>query len=186
MSAVAVATVRPGPRTTPTPSASAPGRSRPAPRLLLPPRSEPTGLVGSARLAGAPEVRSVLAPVTAAAWAVVGRREPAAPTPDLPDPTRLCGAVVVAAVEALRSTRPLAQLARWVSPAVFESLSRAARPAPVEAPRGVVVRGLRVCRIDPSVAEATAVVHDGERVRAAAVRFEVHRGSWRATVLQIG
>jgi hypothetical protein len=29
-------------------------------------------------------------------------------------------------------------------------------------------------------------VHDGGRVRAAAVRLEAHRGSWRATVLQIG
>jgi hypothetical protein len=48
------------------------------------------------------------------------------------------------------------------------------------------VRGIRVCRVSSTVAEGTAVVHDGVRVRAAAVRFEVHRGSWRATILQIG
>jgi len=184
--AVSAAPARTTPRTTPSPSASAPGRSRHVPRLLLPPRSEPAGQVGTTTLGATPEVRSVLGPVTAAAWAVVGRREPTPPTPELPDPTRLCGAVVVAAVEALRSTRPLAQLARWVSPAVYESLARAARPAPSDAPRGVVVRSMRMCRIGPGVAEGTAVVHDGERVRAAAVRFEIHRGAWRATVLQIG
>lgn len=137
-------------------------------------------------LTGGPEPRSVLAPVTAAAWAVPGRRGMVESAAELADPVRLCGAVVVAAVEALRSTRPLAQLARWVSPAVYESLARAARPAPADLPRGVVVRGVRVCRIGAGVAEGTAVVHDGQRVRAAAVRFEAHRGSWRATVLQIG
>ena len=186
MSALAVSSVRSGTRVTPTSSASAPGRSRHVPRLLLPPRAEPVAQVDTALLTAGPEGRSVLGPVTAAAWAVAGRRAPTEALPDLPDPARLCGAVVVAAVEALRSTRPLTQLARWVSPAVYESLARAARPAPVDAPRGVVVRGVRVCRIGPTVAEGTAVVHDGARVRAAAVRFEVHRGSWRATVLQIG
>ncbi len=157
------------------------------PRLLLPPATEPVAAPPHGQVAMRPEVRSLLAPVTAAAWAIPGRfgtAEPAAAP--LPDPDRLCGAVVVAAIEALRSSRPLAQLARWVSPAVYEALSRAARPAPVGRPRAVVVRGVRLCRISPTVAEGSAVVHDGERVRAAAVRLEVHRGSWRATVLQIG
>lgn len=179
MSVLTIAPVR-------TASATVPARNPPAPRLLLPPRAEPAGTRPMTALAGLPQVRSVLAPVTEAAWSVVAPGRIAEPDADLPDPLRLCGAVVVAAVEALRSTRPLVQLARWVSPAVYESLARAARPAPAEAPRGVAVRGLRVCRIAPTIAEATAVVHDGTRVRAAAVRFEVHRGSWRATVLQIG
>jgi hypothetical protein len=30
------------------------------------------------------------------------------------------------------------------------------------------------------------VVHDGARVRGAAVRLEAHRGRWRATALEIG
>ena len=41
-------------------------------------------------------------------------------------------------------------------------------------------------RISTTVAEGSVVVHDGTRVRAAAVRLEAHRGAWRATVLQIG
>ena len=35
-------------------------------------------------------------------------------------------------------------------------------------------------------AEASVALHDGSRVRAAALRLEAHRGSWRVTVLQIG
>lgn len=184
---MSVLTVAPGtPAARPVTSPPATTRYPRGPRLLLPPRAEPAATTVATALAALPQVRSVLTPVTEAAWSVSGRRAVAEPDADLPDPLRLCGAVVVAAVEALRSTRPLVQLARWVSPAVYEALARAARPAPADAPRGVAVRGLRVCRIAPTVAEATAVVHDGERVRAAAVRFEVHRGSWRATVLQIG
>ncbi len=181
MSSVAVA-----PRPAAAPRSAASRRTTRAPRLLLPPRTEEPGVVATSSLPDAPPVRSVLAPVTESAWAVAARRPGEPPAQELPDPVRLCGAVVIAAVEALRSTRPIAQLARWVSPAVFETLSRAIRPAPVGGPRGVLVRGLRVCRISPTVAEGTAVVYDGTRVRAAAVRFEVHRGSWRATVLQIG
>lgn len=176
----------------PTRPQNAPGGTRPlsgapttpTPRLLLPPVAEPARatLVGDGgRLPGA---RSVLSPLTGAAWPLA---EPEAPreTP-LEDPTRLCGAVVMAAIEALTSARPLVQLARWVSPEVYEALARAARPGPASGRRGVVLRSVRTCRISPTVAEGTAVVHDGTRVRAAAVRLEVHRGTWRATVLQIG
>lgn len=154
------------------------------PRLLLPPVSEPHRSPLTADAGRVPAVRSVLSPLTAAAWPVP---EPPAPqeTP-LEDPTRLCGAVVMAAIEALTSARPLVQLARWVSPDVYEALARAARPGAASGRRGCVLRRVRVCRISPTVAEGSAVVHDGARVRAAAVRFEAHRGSWRATVLQIG
>lgn len=175
MTAVAVAA--PGTRTRLSPSDPV---AR-GPRMLLPPLAEPApGRVTA--VASSPAVRSVLSPLTELAWGVAGRSRPE--PVELADPERLCGAVVLAATEALRSARPLAQLARWVSPEVYESLARAARPA--EPARRATVRGIRVCRISSTVAEGTAVVHDGARVRAAAVRFEVHRGTWRATVLQIG
>lgn len=154
------------------------------PRLLLPPVAEPPRQTLPADAARLPGVRSVLSPLTALAWPTAGPE--VAEEPPLDDPTRLCGAVVLAAVEALTSARPLVQLARWVSPDVYEALARAARPSTAAGRRGVVLRSVRVCRIGPTVAEGTAVVHDGSRVRGAAVRFEVHRGSWRATVLQIG
>lgn len=155
------------------------------PRLLLPPTAEPPRSVAAADATARPQIRSVLSPITTSSWPVA-EVPMAQPEPLLEDPTRLCGAVVMAAVEALVSARPLVQLARWVSPEVYESLARARRPGPPTGRRGVVVRSVRLCRVGPTVAEGTAVVHDGNRVRAAAVRFEVHRGSWRATVLQIG
>ena len=189
MSAVTLADPGPGSRTRARPAASVqptPARARP-PRMLLPPCTEPDPRAPAASQVAVPQVRSVLSPLTDGAWPVASRRVGGDPKTELPDPTRLCGAVVLAAVEALCSARPLGQLARWVSPEVYESLARAARPSlEGSVQRGAVVRGLRVCRISPTVAEGSAVLHDGVRVRAAAVRFEVHRGSWRATVLQIG
>lgn len=154
------------------------------PRLLLPPAPEPTAHV-TARDAAAlhgPMLRSVTSPVTETFWPVP------APTraQDAPDPTRLCGSLVLAAVESLAGGRPVLQLARWVTPAVYEQLSSRC-PAPgTHAARRTTVRSTVVSRISPTVAEASVVVHDGVRVRAAAVRMELHRGSWRATVLQIG
>ena len=89
--------------------------------------------------------------------------------------------------EALAGTRPLAQLVRWVSPAVLDALASRTSPSPApRALRRTTIRRTHVCRIDARTAEASVVVHDGDRVRAAAVRLEARRGHWRATALQIG
>lgn len=174
---------RPGPAA--RPRTASPTIAAGRPRLLLPPLTDPKRRAARAAPAPLASVRSVLSPVTAGAWPTTARPEPPH-APSLADPTPLCGAVVVAAIEALRCSRPLAQLARWVSPEVYEALARAVSPAPLTPGRRAVVRRVRVCLVGPGVAEGTVVVHDGARVRAAAVRFEAHRGSWRATVLQIG
>lgn len=107
------------------------------------------------------------------------------------DPAAWCGSLVRAAVEALAGSRPATQLARWLTADLYESLARRSglalrihgRPRLV---RHTVVRRVHLCRIDARTAEASVVVHDGERVRAAAVRVEAHRGRWRATALEIG
>lgn len=126
---------------------------------------------------------------------VVAALAPLAPT--LPttipteDPEAWCGAIVRAAVEVLTGSRPTAQLARWLSADLYETVARRAglalrikgRPTLV---RQAVVRRVHLCRLGPGTAEASVVVHDGERVRAAAVRIEAHRGRWRATALEIG
>jgi Family of unknown function (DUF6459) len=108
----------------------------------------------------------------------------------LPDPTRLCCGVVLAAVEGLRGVRPLAQLVRWVTPEVYERLALRAHLVQHAAVPPAVgragIRRVRVCRLGDSAAEATVVVDDGPRVRAVALRVEEHRGRWRATVLEIG
>lgn len=107
------------------------------------------------------------------------------------DPEAWCGSLVRAAVEVLTGGRPTAQLARWLTADIYETLARRAglavrihgRPGVV---RQAVVRRVHLCAISPTAAEASVVVHDGERVRAAAVRIEAHRGRWRATALEIG
>lgn len=108
----------------------------------------------------------------------------------LPDPTALCCAVVRAAVEVVRGERTVGQLARWVSPEIYEALARRARlvaDGPGEIPaRPVAVRRARVLRIGDGVAEGTVVVQDGDRVRAAAARLEARRGAWRVVALEIG
>ena len=115
-----------------------------------------------------------------------------APAP-LPDPTAQCCAVVRAAVEVLRGERPAAQLARWVTPQVRDQLAERARIGLAhdlrhneEPHRPVQVRRVRLVRLGDDVAEATVVLDDDGRVRAAAVRLEARRGAWRVAVLEVG
>ncbi|GAB3161113.1 hypothetical protein GCM10027059_10470 [Myceligenerans halotolerans] len=120
------------------------------------------------------------------------QREPE-PQPELPDPTALVCRVARAAIEVLRGERPANQLARWTSAQVYDQLvarerllsgTRAGRPRP--AALRVGVRRVRLVRLGAASAEATVVLHDGERVRAAAVRLEGRRGTWKVTCLELG
>ncbi len=116
---------------------------------------------------------------------------PTTPVP-LPDPTALCCAVVRAAIEVVRGERTVGQLARWVSPEIYDTLARRARlvvdagVAADASTRPVTIRRARLVRIGDGVAEGTVVVEDGERVRAAAARLEARRGTWRVVALEIG
>ncbi|MCU0265968.1 MAG: Rv3235 family protein [Actinomycetia bacterium] len=109
-----------------------------------------------------------------------------------PDPRAWAGRVAQAVVEVLAGDRPLAQLLRWTSGEVYEQLrrgaGRAARAGAAvrqSAPRATV-RSVRVCLPAPGVAEACAVVADGSRVTAMALRLEADEGRWRCTALQVG
>jgi hypothetical protein len=138
-----------------------------------------------AGLAGPPPAWSIRSPLTEAVWGP--RRVPEVAPEPLPDPGDLARAIVVTAVEVLGGARPVGQLLRWVTPELHERLTdaRAAR-GPLTGPvRRAAARRATVCRVSEEVAEATVVVHDGRTVRAAALRLEVHRRRWRATVLEI-
>ena len=120
---------------------------------------------------------------------------PTSPASALEDPTGLCCAVARAAMESLRGIRPLSQLVRSVSPEVFDALHARAqvreqartRPgAPPVSQSRARVRAARVIRLSPDAAEASVVVDDADRVRAAALRVEEHRGRWWVVVLEIG
>ena len=173
--------------------------------------AEPAGRDIGLRVALAPRVEPPAHPIRAEGPAhlrppVLGSREALArrsalspvggappltdPVGPLPDPTRMCCAMVQAAVEGLRGARPLAQLTRWVSPEVYDRLALRAQlvqgaGTPLTTGRAGI-RRIRVCRIGHDTAEATVVVDDGPRVRAVAVRLEGHRGRWRATAMEIG
>lgn len=141
----------------------------------------------------APSGRDAAAVLDAAFDAAAGRPAPE-PEPALPDPTALVCRVVRAAVEVLRGERPAAQLARWVTPQVHDQLlergrlMREARRTEPPRPRAhpATVRRVRTVRLGTTSAEATVILHDEGRVRAAAVRLEGRRGTWRVAVLEIG
>lgn len=136
-----------------------------------------------------PEVQDA----AAALEAVSGRPAPE-PDPTLPDPTAQVCRVVRAAVEVLRGERPAAQLARWVTPQVYDQLlsrGRLMREAQQNRPprpkaHAATIRRVRLVRLGAASAEATVILHDEGRVRAAAVRLEARRGVWRVAVLEIG
>lgn len=113
------------------------------------------------------------------------------PEPVLPDPTAQVCRVVRAAVEVLRGERPATQLARWVTPQVYDQLLERGRlmrevlpPRPAAHP--AMVRRVRLMRIGETTAEAAVILQDEGRVRAAAVRLEARRGVWRVACLEIG
>lgn len=162
-------------------------RRGPQPRLLLLPPVDPPAAPSpdAPPLHRAPEVSSVRSPLTDAVWAP--RPAPAPEPLELPDPGDLARAIVVTTVEVLSGARPLSQLVRWLTPELYEHLAdaRAAQGPPTGTVRRASARRATVCRLADQVAEATVVVHDGRKVRAAAIRLEVHRQRWRATVLEI-
>jgi hypothetical protein len=109
----------------------------------------------------------------------------------LPEPGRWAAQFVQAAVEVTTGLRPSSQLIRWTSDEVQTMLTRRAGLARAAAARGrrprrSVVRSTRVCIPRDGVAEASAVVTDGSRFRAVALRLEGLDGRWRVTALQIG
>ncbi|MEJ5914147.1 Rv3235 family protein [Pseudokineococcus sp. 1T1Z-3] len=120
---------------------------------------------------------------------------------ELPDPAGVCGALAGAVVEVLSGHRPAAQLVRWTTLEVHAELQRRAglaarlRPGPPRCRPGAVpvrqgrpahVRRVRVCRPGDGVVEASAVVADGDRVRAVALRLEGWDRRWRATAVEVG
>ncbi len=97
--------------------------------------------------------------------------------------------LVPAMLEAAAGTRPAPQLMRWVSAPVYEALVRRHTRA---VRRGSAVRRpLRVVRVvlrEPAVAivEASVVFTDGQRVRAAALRFIPVDHRWVVDAFEVG
>ncbi len=116
------------------------------------------------------------------------------PTPrdGLPEPAPWAARLVQGIAEVLALDRPLTQLIRWASPEVYEQLRhrvdsrRRQRDArvPVQG-RRPTVRSVHVTEPADGVAEVCALVDDGRRARAYALRLEGADGRWRATALDL-
>ena len=112
-------------------------------------------------------------------------------TTELPPATDWAATLVRAAVEILMGQRPAAQLTRYLEADLWTALNRRAllgvhvQGAPAM-PAPVHIRRVHGCQVATTTWECSVVVHDGERVRAGAVRLELKRGRWRATALRIG
>jgi len=107
---------------------------------------------------------------------------------ELPDPRRWAGHLAQAIVEVMVGARPAPQLLRWTTSEVYDVV---AHRAYVSSRRGMTarratVRSVHVCEPADGVAEACAVVVDGSRVRALAMRLVGLDGRWRVEALQIG
>ena len=112
--------------------------------------------------------------------------------PGLPPPGPWVARLAPAILEVAAGDRPPAQLRRWVTRELHETLSRrhaAAVRHPVgkaRSPQCRRVRSVRVFPVSAGVVEASTVVIGAARARAVAIRLEAIRGRWLATAIEIG
>jgi hypothetical protein len=122
------------------------------------------------------------------------RRNRVRPAPSLPrtlpDPVAWGHRLLIGIIETASGHRPLQQLAAMLSPSVaaglgadFERTDRNLHRHWTHAAR---VRHIYASHPVEGVAELTATVQTGRRVRAIALRLEEHHGRWRCTRLQLG
>jgi len=116
------------------------------------------------------------------------------------DPVIACSMLATAALEVISGARALAQLARWVTPGIYEDLDQRRRLALAEDGTGTdallsrpapgrgrpKVRRVRAMPVDDRVVEASVVLAYADRVHAVAMRMVDAHGFWRAEALVVG
>jgi hypothetical protein len=120
----------------------------------------------------------------------VRRLPPVAPRTALPDPAAWGQRLLIGVIETAGGRRPLAQLAALLSRSVaaglggdFERAAQRGRPHWTHAAR---VRSVRASQPAEGVAELSATLQAGSRVRAVAMRLEARHGRWCCTRLLLG
>ncbi|QJC21322.1 Rv3235 family protein [Arcanobacterium buesumense] len=110
--------------------------------------------------------------------------------PDLIPATAFAARIVGHAIEILLGHRPVRQLQSWLAPGIYRSLvsrtslnQRLQDPVPQAA--RPIIRRVHASHPRRRIAEVSVVVHDGFRIRAAALRLEIHRNHWIVTALEI-
>lgn len=174
-----------------------------APLRIVPipgPRLEPTPLPGHPFPREVPDTRFIQDPLDFARSAAPSAPEQTTvPAPEQPpggpepaDPAEIIRPLATALVEVLAGRRPVVQLVRWTSPAVYAALSSRAAVAHRRrlthpgGPVRVTVRRIVLSRPREGVAEVSIVVIDGTRVRAVAISLGVQCGRWIVEALQVG
>ncbi len=108
----------------------------------------------------------------------------------LPDPGPWARRLLIGIIETAGGKRPLHQLAALLSPGVASGLGadfeRAARSGRPHWTSRASVRSVRACEPVDGVAELSATLDSGRRVRAIAIRLESRHGRWCCTRLQLG
>lgn len=128
-------------------------------------------------------------------WArLVPRPVEPEPTPVArPEPAHWGGRIILVSFEIMLGRRPAGQLARLVDPRTLQVLSlhaskyamerRTHRQGNVPRPR---VTSVRSYQPHTDAAEICAVVHDGTRYRAVAMRLVARGNQWMATAFEMG
>jgi hypothetical protein len=105
---------------------------------------------------------------------------------DLPAPGPRAATVVRTLLEVVAGDRPVRQVASWVSPRVLAGLEHRSPEQRTALGRRPMLRSVRVTEPADAVAEISAVVALGQRVRAVALRLEGLDGRWTVTALHVG
>lgn len=113
-----------------------------------------------------------------------GRRRTA--RSELPAPGTRAATVVRLLLEVVVGERPVRQVAAWVSPRVLAGLEHRSPAQRTSLGRRPMLRSVRVTEPADAVAEVSAVVSLGDRVRAVALRLEGLDGRWTVTALHVG
>lgn len=112
---------------------------------------------------------------------------------DLPDPAAWTAQIARAIMEVAHGERPPAQLSRWVTKPQLSLLAARGRSFarhPASKAQGSTsrlrrIRGVRCCRISPTIVEASAVVVGTQRSSALAIRLQAFRGRWVVTAVEM-
>jgi hypothetical protein len=116
---------------------------------------------------------------------------PVLPRPDaLPQPAPWGRRLLIGLIESADGRRPLQQLSSMLSFSVVRGLAADFERAAARGDRhwlhGAAIASVRSFEPADGVAELSATVSTGRRVRAVALRVEQRDGRWRCTRLQLG
>ena len=109
---------------------------------------------------------------------------------DLPDPSAWARRLLIGLSEAAAGRRAMHQLSDFLTPSISYGISgelhRARTGGGAHWLRSATVRSVRTMQPRAGIAEVSATLHVGRRVRAVALRVERRHHQWRCTRIVLG